>query len=251
MTNIHQPQFTPSEGYLTRQIQKKYIDHAVEAALLPQAAHRIASVVSLTASRQATTPIQFWQLYSVLGPQRINNIVTRFYNRVYADEAWFASVFSRISGKEHHIQTQSAMWLDVMGGGMRYHGGEYRLNFHHTHNAFELMNAKGARRWTELMVTTLNDPVTALTDDPRVRPATNTFLDFFMRKYAEEFGFDTALLFGDTNPPLKRRINFLKMSSDEVETLSEEDLTEALRDRGVDVSALGDKEALVNKALSL
>jgi len=38
------------------------------------------------------------------------------------------------------------MWIDVMGGGFFYQGGEYRLNFHHTHNAFELMNEKGAQR---------------------------------------------------------------------------------------------------------
>ena len=48
------------------------------------------------------------------------------------------------------------MWLDVMGGGLKYHGAEFRLNFHHQHNAFQLMNEKGAERWIKLMVETLD-----------------------------------------------------------------------------------------------
>lgn len=244
-------EFSPAEGYLTKQIQKKYIDFAIERKLLPDNAHRMASVVSLNASSHRQTPIQFWQLYSVLGPQRIIGIVSNFYHRVYKDEDWFTSVFARISGKEHHIRTQSAMWIDVMGGGLKYHGGEYRLSFHHTHNAFELMTTEGARRWTELMVATLDDPTVDKTRDPRVRPAINTFLDFFMSKYADEFKFTASSVFGQINPPLKRRINFLKLSSDEIEALPEQDLIEALQARGVDVSVLPTRQAMVNKALSL
>lgn len=245
------PEFSPAEGYLTKQIQKKYIDFAIDKKLLPESAHRMAPVMSLNASGHSQTPIQFWQLYSVLGPQRIIGIVSNFYNRVYNDEHWFTSVFERISGREHHIRTQSAMWMDVMGGGLKYHGGEYRLSFHHTHNAFELMTTEGAKRWTELMVATLNDPTVDMTSDPRVRTAINTFLDFFMSKYAEEFNFTATSVFGETNPPLRRRINFLKLSSDEIEALPEQDLIEALLARGVDVSVLQNKQALVNKALSL
>jgi len=143
------------------------------------------------------------------------------------------------------------MWIDVMGGGMQYHGGEFRLNFHHTHNALELMNDRGAARWIELMVETLNDPDIDYTDDERVRPAINTFLDFFVGKYAKEFDFEVTSVFGETNPPLKRRINFMNMSSDQVEALTKEEIIDELEARGVDVSAYSGKQALVNKALSL
>ena len=83
--------------------------------------------------------------------------------------------------------TQASMWVDVNGAaGPAYHGGDFRLNFHHTHNAMELMTDKGARRWTELMVATLEATSQHMTDDPRVRPALNTFLTYFMGKYAQE-----------------------------------------------------------------
>lgn len=228
MNKFTYPHFPTNEGYLTTQTQNKYISDAISRELLPENAHRMAHVISLNASNHPHTPIQFWQLYSVLGGERIIDIVSHFYDRVYDDDAWFASVFKRISGKHHHIRTQSAMWIDAMGGGKAYHGGEYRLSFHHTHNAFELMTSKGAERWISLMVQTLDDPAIDLTDDTRVRPSINTFLDFFMRKYAEDFQFSTDSVFGDTNPPLKR-FNLLRMSSDEVESLSDLDLKEALQ----------------------
>ena len=58
-------------------------------------------------------------------------------------------------------------------------------------------------------------------------------------------------MFGETNPPLKRRINFMNMSSDQVEALTKEEIIDELEARGVDVSAYSGKQALVNKALSL
>jgi len=134
------------------------------------------------------------QLYSVLGPERIVSIVSRFYDLVFQDEAWFTSVFKRVGSKERHVLTQSSMWIDVMGGGMQYHGGEFRLNFHHNHN---------------------------------------------------------ASVIGELNPRVIRRINFMNMTSEQVEALSEVDIKAELQARGVDVSELTNKQALINKALSL
>jgi len=160
-------------------------------------------------------------------------------------------VFARVGPLDHHVMTQSQMWVDVMGGGMAYHGGEFRLNFHHTHNAMQLMNPRGATRWVELMVQTLNESQAELTDDPRVRRSVNTFLSYFMSKYAEDFKFDNVYMFGDTNPAYKRAINFFNMTSDAIEALSENELKEALDARGVDVAVLATKQDMVNKALSL
>lgn len=138
-----------------------------------------------------------------------------------------------------------------MGGGRRYHGGEYRLSFHHTHNAMTLMDERGAQRWVDLMVSTLDDAELDLTDDARVRPAINTFLAHFMSKYADEFGFSDDRVFGVTNAPVRRRLNLLNMTSDAIESLSQDELTEALLARNVDVARYASKEQLVNKALSL
>ena len=236
---------------MTAAIQRKYIEFAIAEKLLPKDAHRMADIISLEVSDNPAKPIQFWQLYSILGQQRIMAIVGRFYRKVFSDEDWFQSVFARVGGVDHHINTQSQMWIDVMGGGMAYHGGEFRLNFHHTHNAMQLMNERGAKRWVELMVQTLDESLTDLTDDPRVRRSVNTFLSYFMRKYAEDFKFDNQFVFGETNQAYKRTINFLNMTSDAIEALSEDELKYALDARGVDIAALETKQDLVNKALSL
>lgn len=251
MTNFNYPRYPPQSGYMTESIRTKYIDSAIEKNLLPANAHRLEPVISLVAANDTSKPIQFWQLYSVLGPERIMAIVSQFYNLVYNDEQWFMSVFARMGAKDRHIMTQSGMWVDVMGGGHQYHGGEFRLNFHHTHNAMELMNDKGAERWVSLMVKTLNKPGVDYTEDARVRPAINTFLGYFMGKYAADFSFQDRFMFGETNPPIKRRLNFLNMTSDAIEALSEQDLMDELTTRGIDVSLYKDKQALFNKVLSL
>ena len=219
MTMNTQKSFTTSNGYMTEKIRSRYIALAEFKKLLPENAHRRTDILSLIAPKDLSQPIQFWQLYSVLGPDRIVRIVENFYERVFANEAWFSSVFARVNSMTGHINAQASMWADVMGGGQYYHGGEYRLSFHHSHNAMALMTDKGAKRWCELMRQTLDDPTLDLTDDPRVRISLNTFLSFFMDKYAEEFHFKETGYFGETNSPLKRRINLIKLSDDEIEAL--------------------------------
>ncbi len=202
MTRYNYPDFPGGHGYLTAAIRDKYIKAAIAQQLLPENAASLEYITSLSAPDDVTLPIQFWQLHSVLGQERIINIVQNFYQRVYSDEPWFTSVFERVGNLHHHVLTQSAMWVDVMGGGRAYHGGEFRLSFHHTHNAMQLMNDKGAQRWVALMTETLNDHSVDMTDDPRVRPALNTFLSYFLGKYASEFNFKNNDSFGDVNPRL-------------------------------------------------
>jgi truncated hemoglobin YjbI len=251
VSDFHYPNFPVRHGYMTESTQRSYITYAIERDLLPADAHRIAQIVSLEASGDTSKPIQFWQLFSVLGPERIVAIVRDFYARVFADEDWFTSVFARVGGLEHHVMTQASMWVDVMGGGPAYHGADFRLNFHHTHNAHQLMTERGAERWTRLMVDTLDATAEHMTDDPRVRPAINTFLHYFMGKYAQEFGFDNVSVFGELNPPVRRKLNFMKMTSEAIEALSEEQLRQALAEHGVDISAYPAKQDLVDKAQML
>ena len=245
------PKFPTRLGYMTQKTQQDYIAHAVTTGVLPPEAHRMADIISLTAPTDATTPIQFWQLYSVLGQDPIVGIVQNFYERVFADEPWFTSVFERVGGLVHHINTQASMWVDVMGGGPYYHGAEFRLSFHHTHNAIALMNDKGAARWTQLMLETLDASSDLMTQDPRVRVSINTFLAHFMTKYADEFAFSDQSSFGPTNAPYKRKINFMKMSTEAIEALSLQEIRDALAEQGVDVSQYQTKDALINKALML
>jgi len=236
---------------MSEKIQRDYITSAIAHGVLSTDAHRIAQIISLDASNDVTKPVQFWQLYSVLGQDRIVDIVGNFYERVFADEDWFTSVFARVGGIGHHVNTQASMWIDVMGGGPYYHGAEFRLNFHHTHNAIQLMNEKGAERWSRLMIETLDSSARHMTEDARIRPSINTFLTHFMSKYSQEFTFENRSVFGVTNPPIKRRINFLKMTTEAIEALTETELSEALEERGVDVSKYNGKEFLVNKALMM
>lgn len=245
------PIYPTRHGYMSEKIQRDYITSALAKKVLPRDAHRMEQIVSLNASNDLTKSVQFWQLYSVLGQDPIVNIVKNFYERVFTDEDWFTSVFARVGGIGHHVNTQASMWIDVMGGGPYYHGAEFRLNFHHTHNAIQLMNEKGAERWSKLMVDTLDDSTQHMTDDPRIRPSINTFLTHFMGKYSQEFAFNNHSVFGPTNVPFRRKINFLKMTSEAIEALTETELSEALEELGVDVSKYNGKAQLVNKALMM
>ncbi len=245
------PNFEPKEGYMTDVTRQKFITSAIAKNMLPADAHRMRNILSLDAPNDASKPIQFWQLFSVLGQARIIRIVESFYKKVFADEKWFSDVFARIGGVGHHVNSQAAMWIDVMGGGLIYHGGEFRLNFHHSHNAMQLMNDKGAARWVKLMVETLDESEIHMTADPRVRTSLNTFLSYFFSKYAEDFNFSDGKVFGEVNPPVTRKVNFMRMTGEAIEALSEAELRQALAGRGVDEKQLQDKKQLLDKALSM
>ena len=236
---------------MTEKIQQKYIAAAIKDKTLPDNAYRISDIVVLNAPKDQSKPIQFWQLYSILGQKRIMRIIQSFYQSVYQDEPWFSSIFARIGDTSHHVRTQSAMWLDVMGGGFKYHGAEFRLNFHHQHNAIELMNKKGAERWIRLMIQTLDDTAEYMTDDPRVRISINTFLAYFITKYAADFGFQTNMMFGPTNSKIIQKINFRNMTDAAIEALSELELRAALNERGFSLDENTPLQELVQKAQRL
>ena len=117
MEHVDLPKFPTKPGYMTEKIQRDYIQAAMAKDLLPAQAHRMADILSLTAPSDGSKPIQFWQLYSVLGQDPIVAIVQSFYQRVFEQDEWFRSVFERVGGINHHINTQASMWIDVMGGG--------------------------------------------------------------------------------------------------------------------------------------
>jgi len=147
---------------------------------------------NLQANPDTSRPLYFWQLYSLLGSDRIVGIVRNLYTRIYADteEPWLPHAFTRISGMDHHVATQAAFWLDAMGRGKSYHGGEFRLNFHHQHNAAHVMTQVGAARWMHHMRLALNE--SDLGPDPRVRATIDSFLQARMEKYAQQHAFQTG-----------------------------------------------------------
>lgn len=205
MSVYNYPNYRVRNGHLTEGIRYCFIDDSISKNLLPEGAHRIPEIISLVASNNTAEPIQFWQLFSVLGKDRIIGIVDNFYQRVFSDEEWFRSVFERVGDKDHHIESQSSMWIDVMGGGPYYKGGEFRLSYHHTYNAYQIMNEKGVQRWVRLMAEALDDSADYMTADHRVRPSINTLLAYFLTKYAASFNFCIRDTFGDINQPLHRK----------------------------------------------
>jgi truncated hemoglobin YjbI len=158
------PHFQPQHGFVTEKGRRDWLASK-------QLSDKDASA-SLVADPDPAAPLYHWQLFSLLGHGKIEAIVRAFYTRIYADtEAGsLRDAFARISGLEHHVATQAAFWADAFGGGRQYHGGDFRINFHHTHNAAHVMNAAGAKRWMLHMARTLSDDVDWSREDPRVKP---------------------------------------------------------------------------------
>ena len=125
-----------------------------------------------------------------------------------------------------------------MGGGPYYHGAEFRLNFHHTHNAMQLMNDKGADLWSKLMLETLDASSHLAADDPRIRTSINTFLSFFMGKYADEFAFENRSYFGEKTFRVNRRAKITYVAREHrVERIDTFDSTDHARGTLLDWSA--------------
>ena len=170
-------------GYATLSGRQQYLS----ARGITDKAEQLKISESLSADLSADSPLYYWQLFSMLGEERIVSLVSTFYKKVYADteQPSFRDAFARISDKDHHIQTQAAYWIDSFGGGKYYHGGDYRLNFHHTHNAESVMNASGARRWMFHMRAALREHKKELDElDRRIVPCIVDFLRVKMYKYS-------------------------------------------------------------------
>ena len=81
--------------------------------------------------------------------------------------------------------------MDAFGGGACYHGGDFRLNFHHANNAGQVMNEAGANRWMYHMSKVIlhKGYVERLAVvDPRALPCLVDFLELKMQLYAREYG---------------------------------------------------------------
>lgn len=173
-----------SKGYVTTAAISHFLDMHPEVPR--EEAH------NLQANLDTTQPLYFWQLYSLLGTDRIVKIVQNLYASIAADkeEPWLPNAFTRISDWDHHVATQAGFWLDAMGRGKFYHGGEYRVEFHHHHNAGHVMTQVGAARWMHHMRHALD--ISDLGTDPRVKACIDEFVRTRMEKYAASHDFETG-----------------------------------------------------------
>ena len=160
--------FNTGKGYTTLHgraewIRGQHLDSA-EAQRIPDA---------LVADSNPNKPLYFWQLFSLLGPHRIMDLVESFYQRVYADKDndWFRDAFIQIGSIGHHVATQTQFWIDAMGGGKQYHGG--------------------AAVWMRHMRLAVSDHAADLDAiDRRIRPCVMEFLRTKMKKYSEQHMWD-------------------------------------------------------------
>ena len=182
--------FPTEEGFLTQIIQKEYIKYLLEKGEINDN-HINKNILSLNATDNNTPTLYFWQLYSILGKKPIEKLITNFYTRVFNDneKPWFRDFFIELGSLEYHIKGQTNFWLDVMGAGEYYRGGEKRLNFKHD-LAREIMTNKAANRWMYHMLLALDDNYNNFKIDKRILPCLKKFLLFFMNKYSLEFDFN-------------------------------------------------------------
>ena len=174
---------TPAYGYLTCTFRKEYMEINVPVHL-----HNEKYVLTLNAEENTTDTLYFWQLYSILGEEQIRQFITQFYENVFNDQdaSMFSQTFKNLGDIDYHIAGQTNFWLDLMGGGKRYPGGQFRLERHHN-NARQIMNENGAKRWLGHMRDALVYNI--VHKDPRVKRCIIDFVNFFTVKYAKEYNF--------------------------------------------------------------
>jgi truncated hemoglobin YjbI len=172
--------YSSSKGYSTLSTQQEFIKSAENPKDID---------LSLNANMDQTRSLNFWQLYSIWGQEPILDIVEAFYKSIYSvseengdeiDDIELKQVFVNLDTMRHHINVQAAYWIDAMGGGRYYHGGDFRLTFHHKNRAGpRVMTADGAKRW-----------MSHFQQDHRILPCLISFLETKMKSYAELHNFE-------------------------------------------------------------
>jgi len=183
--------YIPSLGNLTDKIRYEYIMTGISLKKLPSDALDNNKITSLVASDDPNDEIFFWQLYSILGEEPIHKLIHRFYTNIFNDddEVWFRDEFIDGGNIDYHVKGQKKFWLDIMGGGPHYKGGELKLNLKHK-LVRNIMNLDGANRWMYHMIKTLKELKYHKIKDKRIINCIKNFLYFFMRKYSVEFDFN-------------------------------------------------------------
>ena len=182
--------YEPTTGYMTEMLKKEFLNLRVR----PEK-HNLKCVQSLNYKDNNSDELYFWQLYSLLGENKIDFFITNFYKRIFDDydEKKFMETFKELGNIKKHIHDQTIFWMDCMGGGKLYKGGEKKLYFHHK-IAQDIMNEKGAVRWLYHMKNTIYDENLYLGEDIRIQPCIVEYVNFFMEKYGNQFNFTFSKL---------------------------------------------------------
>ena len=175
------PKFIPNYGNLTLKIMKEYLLTYYSEDILENK-----KITNLVASNDKTEPLYFWQLYSILGEDIIEKLIRLFYTNVFEDKKnnWFSDEFIEIGSIEYHVRGQKKFWLDIMGGGEYYSGGEKKLNFHHK-LVKNIMTTKGANIWMYHMDNALDKM--DFSNDRRIRKCIDVFLNHNLIKRINSF----------------------------------------------------------------
>lgn len=172
-------------GFTTEQGRRDWLIFAY-GELSAESTKKISN--SFEADMDPCAPLYFWQIHSLLGDEPIIAIVRTFYESIFTDEdALFRRTFIQTGTVGQHVTNTSSFWIDVMGGGATYDGGDYKLDILHTANAEEFMNAKGASKWVLHMTKSLlhhKDQLNRI--DVRIYPCIVEFLRVKMMKYARD-----------------------------------------------------------------
>jgi len=190
-SHFNYPRFTPSEGNLTILIQKEYISNSIKNGNLPGGALSDNKITSFIASNNIEDSIYFWQLYSIIGESPLKELIQTFYENVFNDdeEPLFRDEFVDLGDIDYHVDGQLRFWLDVMGGGKRYTGGEKKLHLKHK-LVKNIMTTGGANRWMKHMKDSLVIFKKIKKLDTRIIDCIDDFLNFFITKYSIEFDFN-------------------------------------------------------------
>ena len=197
MKKRNYPNFIPETGNLTKIIRNDYINEHIASGKMSKDAFSNEKITGLIASNNTDDKLYFWQLYSILGEGPVHILIKRFYENIFNDNdaPWFRDEFVEIGDVNFHIIGQKKFWLDVMGGGKRYVGGEKRLHLKHNF-VKNIMTTAGAYRWMMHMKNTLSELDLHFIHDKRIVPCIDDFLQYFMRKYSIEFDFNIYQLIG-------------------------------------------------------
>lgn len=184
--------FAAAAGSLTTSVRDDYIRQKLKKGAITELEAADSHTLSLHAGRDTTKPLFFWQLYSVLGMNRIIAVVSTFYKKVLSDEQapWFRDAFASAGDLMYHVRGQALFWADVMAGGVSYKGGLRRLMLKHRMSS-DVMTEIGAKRWMHHMAGTLAEHQAEFDAlDRRVIPCVLDFLEFFMDRYSAQFDFN-------------------------------------------------------------
>ena len=102
--------FKPSFGFLTDYYRTEYIK-----SNLTLGAFKEEQIMSLNYKVNTSKRLYFWQLFSILGEERIHNFIQKFYESIFNDinDVYFSNTFKKLGTIEYHIFGQQNFWLDM------------------------------------------------------------------------------------------------------------------------------------------